>query len=53
MNRTQGDGHAMFVEPFGNLAVTPMLAAQGEDGFAVRLQFAARPALALGFSLWL
>ena len=53
MNRTQGDLDAMFVEPFGNLAMTPMLAAQGEDGFAMRLQFAARPALALGFGLWL
>jgi len=53
MNRTQGDLDAMLFEPFGNLAMTPMLAAQGEDGFAMRLQFAARPALLLGFGLWL
>ena len=53
MNRTQGDLDVMFVEPFGNLAMTPMLAAQGKDGFTMRLQFAARPALLLGFGLWL
>ena len=53
MNRTQGDLNAMFVEPFGNLAMTPMLAAQGKDGFTMRFQFAARPALLLSFSLWL
>ncbi len=53
MDGTQGDLDAMFVEPFGNLAMTPMLAAQGEDRLTMRLQFAARPALLLGFGLWL
>jgi hypothetical protein len=43
----------MLIEPLGDFFVCPMFAAQGEDRFAVRLQFAARPALALGFGLWL
>jgi len=53
MHRTQGDLDAMLIEPLGNLAMSPMLAAQSKDGFAVRFQFAARPAFALGFGLWL
>ena len=53
MHRTQGDGHAMLIEPLRDLLVSPMLAAQRKDGFAVRFQFAARPALLLGFGLWL
>ncbi len=47
------DRHAMLVEPFGNLAVSPMLATQRKDGFAVRFQFAARPARAFIFGLLL
>lgn len=43
------DHHAMLVEPLGNLAVCPMLAAQRKDGFAVRFQFAARFARAFVF----
>ena len=49
MHGTEGYGDTVFVEPPGDFAVSPMLAAQGEDGFAMRLQFAARSALLLGF----
>ena len=45
--------HAVFVEPLGNLAISPMFAAQRENGFAVRLQFAARPLLFFILSLLL
>ena len=51
MHRTQGDGDAMLIEPLGDLFVSPMLAAQSKNGFAVRFQFAARPAFLLGFGL--
>ena len=44
---------AALVEPVGNLAVSPMLTAQSEYGFAVRFQFAARPARRFIFSLLL
>ena len=53
MDRTERDGDAMLVEPFGDFAVSPMLAAQGEDGFAMWLKFAARSALRLGFGCFL
>jgi DNA-binding NarL/FixJ family response regulator len=46
-------GYAMLIEPFGDLFMSPMLAAQSKNGFSMCLQFAARPALALGFGLWL
>ena len=44
---------AALIEPVGNLAVSPMLAPQGEDGFAVRFELAARPARHFVFSLLL
>ena len=43
----------MLVEPLGDLAISPVLAAQGEDGFAVRFQFAARSARRFVFGLLL
>ena len=48
VNRTQCDGDAMLIQPLGDFSVRPMLAAQGEDRFKVRLQFAARSALLFG-----
>lgn len=50
---TERNGDAMLIEPFGNLAVGPVFAAQGEDGFAMRFQSAARSALLFGFGCWL
>ncbi len=44
---------AALIEPLGNLAITPMFAAQREDGFAVRFELAARPARHFIFGLWL
>jgi hypothetical protein len=41
----------MLIEPLGDLAVSPMFAAQREDGFTVRFQFAARSARAFVFGL--
>jgi hypothetical protein len=43
----------MLIEPLGDLAIAPMLAAQREDGFAVRFELAARPARHFIFGLWL
>ncbi len=51
IDRWRRDRHAMLIEPFGNLAISPMLAAQGENGFAVRFQFTAGPALLFVLSL--
>jgi len=46
---TECDGDAMLIEPLGDLAVSPVLAAQCEDGFTMRLQLAARSALRFVF----
>ena len=46
---TERDSDAALVEPFGNLAIRPVLAAQSENGFTVRLQFAGRSMLRLRF----
>jgi hypothetical protein len=53
MHGTECDGDATLVQPFGYLAVSPVFPAQGEDGFAMRFQPAARSALLLGFGCWL
>jgi len=53
MHRTERYGDAMLIEPFGDLAVSPVFAAQSEDGFAMRFQSAARSALLLGLGCWL
>ncbi len=44
INRCERRLDAARIEPCGNLAVCPMLAAQRENNFTVRFQFAARPA---------
>ena len=49
MNGTERDRDTVLIEPFGNLAVRPVLAAQSEDGFPVRLQFAGRSMLRFCF----
>jgi len=41
----------MLVEPFGDLAVGPMFAAQRKDGLTVRFEFAARSAHFFNFGL--
>ena len=53
MNRAQGDFYTMLIEPLRDLPVSPVFAAQRKDGFAVRFQFAARPARWFNFGLWL
>ena len=49
VNGTEGDSDAALVEPFGNLAIRPVLAAQSENSFTVRLQFAGRSVLRFCF----
>ena len=49
MNGTERDRDTVLIQPFGNLAVRPVLAAQSEDGFPVRLQFAGRSMLRFCF----
>ena len=45
LHGTERDGDTALIEPLGDGAVSPVLAAQGEDGFTVRFEPAARPAL--------
>ena len=49
LHRTERDGNAMLFEPLGDGGIRPMFATQGEDGFAMQLQFAARSALGFVF----
>jgi len=53
VNGRERSRDAALIEPDGDLAVCPMLAAQREDGFAVRFELAARPARHFVFSLLL
>ena len=49
VNGTERDRDTVLAEPFGDLAVGPVLAAQSENGFPVRLEFAGRSVLRFCF----